>query len=294
MLTTAKNYIYDLNSPSLEFGCMDGLNSFLLWDGELHEKYDVFSETLSQKNSHLKANLENDYYDTYNSSINLPITSRPNLTIDIAVDWKESHLRKASRLNLYKKFELMNLAAPSLQAPNSSLNTVWAPNLYWVPSISSILGEVGRVLSRQGRLFTILPDRSQLNHMSFKYANIAPESWLKMIDRGRYENVSNNARTLDQWNALFIEHKFKIERHKGFIPDIVARTYDIGFRPMFSVLLDIYKKLDAKSNTELISWKRYWINEITSLLAPLVDTDWYEKPDTAYDWHFFELRNFNN
>jgi hypothetical protein len=289
MLTIAKKNIGILKSPSMEFGCMDGLNSFLVFGGEIDEAYDVFSEAVWNDNSHLDATLKNDYFDIYNDQFKLPITRFPDVRIDFAVDWKKSHVLKSKRMGLYENVDLIDIRNPYFPITDALLETIWAPNLYWAPEVSKILKEFDRVMRNEGRLLTILPDRSQINHMVYNFADRAPKSWLKLIDRGRYENVLNNGKSLSEWANLFSENGFEISRHEKFIPDIVARAYDIGFRPMFSVLLDIHQILGKYSSDELNSWKKFWIEEIATLSKPFVNTDWYEKSGTTYDWHFFEL-----
>ena len=67
MLTLAKEYLGQFESPSLEFGCMDGVNSFILLDGKFDDSFDVYNEVQWDKDSHKRSTLSNDYFDTYYS-----------------------------------------------------------------------------------------------------------------------------------------------------------------------------------------------------------------------------------
>lgn len=291
MLATAYVFPLRFDSPSMEFGCMDGINTYLLLGGKIDEKYDAFQEVQWHVSSHREASLENDYYDRYNPTSVVPITKVPSLQLDFGVDWKNSHLEKARRLCIYRSLTKIDLSSPRVSNCDNSLETIWAPNLYWTPNILITLKELRRVLRENtGSLFTILPDISQLDYMIYNSANEKNKDWLQLIDRGRFINVATNAKTLDGWISTFESSGFHVVKHRGFMPEIVARVYDIGFRPMFPVFMNVYKTLSMSSGTELYSLKNEWVERIQYLLSPLLDLNESGMADENHAWHMFEVK----
>ena len=73
------------------------------------------------------------------------------------------------------------------------------------------------------------------------------------------------------------------------MPSLVGEIYDIGFRPMFPVLMNIYEKLKKSSTSdEFIELKEHWTETINHFLDPLCDTSWMYKMEKL--WHIFELK----
>jgi SAM-dependent methyltransferase len=274
--------------PVLEFGSMDGINTAILLGAEFDETFDVYEEVVWSKDSHRRSTLNDDYFavlGTGHKELSFKTLSQGN--VDVGVDWKEAHIEKSRRLNIFKELVLIDRADVSLPFEEKSFQTIWAPNIYWIEDVDRVLKELFRVLKPGGRLVTIGPDIQQLDFMVCHYATGADAQWLQDLDRGRYQNTRRQARSLQAWEDLFNSKGFRLEKHKMFIPTVVGKTYDIGFRPMFPVFMNMYEKLKAASTTGLLDVKRHWIETCLHFARPLCNTAWME--DMPRGWHIFEL-----
>jgi len=281
---------WSLGGRSMEFGCMDGVNTVALLGGAFTDDFDVYEEVSWDRGSHLRSTLKDDYFDIYDPGFVVRIAQPPRQQVDLGIDWKESHVRKALRSGAFREVRQVDRTRPLSGLPTREFQTVWAPNIYWIDELSSLLKVLARVIRPGGVLVTIGPDRTLLDHMWYRFADRVDEAWLRGLDRGRYENARRHARTMAEWSALFASEGWVIEAHRGFIPALVGEVYDIGLRPMFPVFLNMHSKLKAVSRGALLEVKKAWINEITCALKPLCSDE--DIPGFPPDplWHAFRLR----
>jgi hypothetical protein len=291
-LTLAKKYLAQFDSPSLEFGCMDGVNSFIMLGGEFHKDFDVYNEVEWDKDSHKKSTLNNDYFDIFNEDEIVLIEKKPLHKFDLGIDWKDSHIRKCERLELYNKLQKIDVNYPVFDAQDNHFRTIWAPNIYWMRNLESVIGELARVLNSDGKLITIAPGPMQAEYMFYKYADFSNKEWLQNLDRGRYENSKITGKSLSEWKKLFALKGLSITKHEMFIPEIIAKTYDIGFRPMFPVFMNMYETVKKISPSDLKDLKKHWVDTVYDLAEPLCVTDWIDKkyPNAEKAWFIFELK----
>lgn len=282
---------YDIKGPSLEFGCMDGTNTFLLLGGEFESSFDVYKEVRWQKTSHVWHSLEEDYFNTFDAKSHLPpeVKTRPRATFDVGLSWRTAHIVKAARLGIYKDVVEHDPKLPMTMFADAQFETIWAPNLYWVAGLEPLLRELRRTLSPTGRIVTIFPDTAQLAHLFYRFAEQTNPDWLKDLDRGRYGNAAQQARTLPEWTALFARTGLNIRRREMFLPTLVAKVYDIGFRPMFPVFMNIYDTLKMRCPEEMPAIKEHWMDTAFHFMAPMCDMEWMERMGMEKLWHVFEL-----
>jgi len=280
----------DLESPSMEFGCMDGVNTFVLLGGELGPGFDVFREVHWSKQSHLDAPGV-DYFDITRAIelTDADFVRRPNGQLDVGVDWKPSHLTKSARLGVYRRLELCVPGQGLPELPTAHVRTLWAPNIYWMKDLPQTLAELSRVLSPEGRIVTIAPDRRLLEHMWFPRVRRLDEGLARALDRGRYDNARHNARTREEWESEFAAAGLEVRQHRRFIPALVGETYDLGLRPMFPVFMNMYERLERASPGEWLAFKLGWIRHLAELLTPLCTGPLAEADDDSMLWHVFEL-----
>lgn len=290
MLSAAAQFGADrLPTPSLEFGCMDGLNAHVLLGGAVTPDFDVFQEVKWSQESHKRTTLSDDYFDTLNEDfrgVDLGITKeRP---FDYGVDWKLSHIEKAKRLRAHNQFVMLKDGTLG-NLTDDSIGGIWAPNIYWMEEMPEILREFRRVLKRGGRVITICPDERLLKNMLFRFADIADAKWLASLDRGRYENASRHSRSSDGWRCLFSDAGLRVVRHEMFIPAIVGQIYEVGLRPLFPILMNMYERLSKGRPEDLVSLKRSWVDRLHVLLDPFVEDGTTENFGPDKLWHIFEL-----
>ena len=290
MLGRASEFLGErIQQPSLEFGCMDGLNTCVLLGGEFPFSYDVFEEARWDKESHLRSTLQDDYYNATKDDIQVALLKTSTQRLTVGVDWKQAHFIKAERLKVFDRFSNWDPTKGMPDVESGSVSTIWAPNIYWMPEVAFVLKELRRVLRDDGRVVTIGPDLALLRHMFFRFSQVAPQAWLNDLDRGRFQNASQNARSLEDWGKLFSAQGFSISRHDQFIPSLVGEVYDIGFRPMFAVLLNMREKIQSSSIEEMLALKREWVSSLSALSAPFCDETWMRKMGNPFLWHIFEL-----
>ena len=290
MLHEARRMLKDFKHPAMEFGCMDGVNTFVLLGGEFEQSFDIFSEVKWDKSSHTRSTLKDDYFDTTGSLTKDKIIKKPHEGyFDLGLDWKKSHIKKAKRVNVFRDFILCDPNQPLDMISDAKFQTIWAPNLYWINNLLGLVQELYRILGDNGCIVTVVPGIEQLNHSWYRYADRADRKWLQDLDRGRYQNSKKTARTYDEWVSLFDSCNLKVLEHQRFLPALVGEIYDIGFRPMFPVFMNMYEKLKKSiSLDQFLEIKQHWIDTVNHFLEPLCDTSWMMKMD--YLWHIIELK----
>ena len=289
MLDAAHEFgAHALPSPNLDFGCMDGLNSYVLLGGQLPFSFDVFDSLPADRDMYRRTTLGDDYYDAPLKSdpISFPPVSHQ---FDLGVDWKQSHIDRSKRMGAHKKLLLVDRDHPLKDLAADSLRGIWAPNLYWMSDISSVLSEFRRVTAYGGKIVTILPDAELMNSLIYTHRQAFDEEWLSSLDRGRYENAERSARSLDQWLAILELNGLRVLRHSMFLPVTINLIYEIGFRPMFAPLLALRQSLISADLDSLLVVKREWVSRIADLGDMFLGEDPAVPGNTQRLWHVFEL-----
>ncbi len=162
-----------MRGPSLEFGCFDGTPTFILLGGEFGLDFDVYSDVSWSRGSVHWQSLTDDYYNVSRAaSSGIDIVTPAAEGFDVGLSWKAAHLEKAARLNLYGRLVEHDPNLPMPMFADASFETIWAPNLYWVDNLGVALAELRRILKPGGRLVTVLPDPSVLDHMLSRFASV--------------------------------------------------------------------------------------------------------------------------
>lgn len=112
--------------PAMEYGCTDGMLSFILFGGEFKFEFDDYYDL----NTNLDDN-KKDFYSDLIISENKYIKKNPKIKFDLGITWKEAHVKRAKQLNFYKNFNILNIGE-ELKEENK-FSTIWAPNLFWTP-----------------------------------------------------------------------------------------------------------------------------------------------------------------
>lgn len=279
-----------MSRPTLEYACFDGTPTLVLLGGEFGLDFDVYSEVSWSRDSVHWQSFNDDYYNVSRGrQAAVDVTTPPRETFDVGLSWKQAHLEKAARLGLYGRLVEADPNQPLGMFGDATFATIWAPNLYWVDDLPLALGEMRRILQPGGALVTVLPDPAVLEPMLFNLADRTDPAWIRDIDRGRFANFSRQARTVDQWTALFADAGLSVDQHEWFIPKSVLYVHDIGFRPMFPVFMNMYETLRQHRPEDWRKLKEHWIETVYYFLAPLCDTEWMTRMGMENLYHAFRL-----
>jgi hypothetical protein len=115
------------------------------------------------------------------------------------------------------------------------------------------------------------------------------KSWLSMYDRGRFEMTKKSARSKNEWDFFFENNGYLIYKCEGFISSRLIVAYEIGFRPMFSPLLNMRSLLANAGQEKLIEVKKYWLHALQDILNPLVECNYFTPAEDKSLWHMYML-----
>lgn len=283
--------------PALEYGCTDGVNSFVLLGGllpfEFDDYADLAADTAHSQNFTFKPESSSaDYFDGTLSDALICVEKQPEHYFDVGVSWRRSHLTKARRLNIYRELIEVPLDQPlHIQLGLRAFSTIWSPNLYWTSqnNLSPLLQSHASMLASNGKIYTIMPDQLQIEHQYLASLSYLPKDWLAFVDRGISKNLTANARSFSEWQQLFQSCNLKITDHKTFLPSAAGNIYQIGFRPMYEVFLTMYQMLKKSSPTDWLDLKHHWVEVISHFMEPLCDDKWQTQAGFPKLWHLFEL-----
>lgn len=207
--------------PSMEYGCTDGVPTFVMLGGEFEFSFDDYQEVRWDKKSFKDYSvLGGDYFDEFDpgKEKEARITRLPTNYFEYGISWKDSHIRKSGRLPLYNKLVCIELGSPLKLLQNDYFMTIFAPNLFWIEnnSFSSVFAELKRVLCHGGRIITIFPDISQKDYLFYRFAADSDVQWINDLDRGIHKNLTRHARSLEEWGKYFYQHGLRITRQERF------------------------------------------------------------------------------
>lgn len=257
----------EFKHPSLDLGCGDGAFSFMRAGGRYSLHYDFSSMTANRDQF-----FENkDIYDHFEpGEVNDVVDAAPNYKIDVGLDHKLSLLQKARLTGLYDETIVCD-ANLRLPFANKSFATVYSNILYWLEDYPNTLREIARVLRPGGRCILQVPT-DRFREFSF-YQQLFVRTgdpkweWLKLLDRGRSENIKN-CMSQQEWTSRFEAAGLKVESCKAYLPKLVVQAWDIGLRPISPLLIEMTNALASGPRLEI---KKKWTATLLPMLAPLCE-----------------------
>lgn len=260
---------FEFRSPSLDLGCGDGLFSFVRAGGAFDESFDAFG---SMRN--LEGFFENiDVFDAFDGRVFPEVSGRPKYSIDVGFDHKLNLLKKSERLGFYRELKLGDANKP-LPFEDNSFNSIFSNIVYWLNDPKAAIFEVARVLRPGGNACLMLPNRtfpdfSFYNQLHLK-TNDPKWAFLEKLDRGRFSDNIKQSKSSEEWGQIFGEADLQVVEHKTHLSKTVIQIWDVGFRPLFPVLL---RMVSSIPKDELLEIKRDWISTVHQFLEPIVQMD---------------------
>lgn len=277
---------FEMRSPSLDLGCGDGTFSFIRAKGEFDKSFDAFRSV-----SQLDQFFQNvDIFDSHDENLSSAVTKPPEYRINVGFDHKINLLKKAEQLGLYGTLKQGDANQP-LPFPDASFNSVFSNIVYWLDSPQDVISEISRILKPGGCACLMLPNITlpQFSFYNQLYVKGGDARWkfLEMLDRGRFADNIRQAKSMDEWQAMFEQAGLKIERHHSHLSKLTIQAWDIGLRPLFPVLLEMANELSPE---KLVSIKAKWIQTMKAFLEPLLEIDRTLPGSEQPAFHCFELR----
>jgi hypothetical protein len=281
----------DYVRPALEYGCLDGVNTFAMFGGEFGIDFDDYADLVDSAGQVI-TNKSTDVFANFRTDILPDVARRPFAGFDVGVSWSLSHLAKAKRLDIYDRLDCVEIGSP-MNYPDQSFRTIWSPNLNFnsLDDVGRILAEHRRLLAGDGRIVTMLPGIEQGHSNIWNGKEFLNKDWLKLVDPGVSNNLVRNAHSEAEWQRIFQSEGLRVSRHSRFLPGIVGTCYQLGLRAMLPPLLEMYAALLRISRDDWREVKRHWIDTVYDLTAPLCDVEWQHKLGYADLWHVYELKH---
>jgi SAM-dependent methyltransferase len=253
--------------PSIDIGCGDGALSFMRAGGRYAMSYD-FSSQAGRLDKFFNGE---DIYNHFDASKLSDIIARPACyQIDVGLDHKQALLDKANLTGLYKE-TIAGDANRALPFDDASFTTVYSNILYWLEDYPTTLREITRILRPGGRCILQVPSENFRNFSFYQRLFVRTGDpkweWLKLIDRGRSENIKN-CKSADDWTADFERAGLMVERCSAYMPRLVLEAWDIGLRPISPMLIEMAESLESSRRLEI---KEKWVANMLPLLSPLCE-----------------------
>jgi len=257
----------ELQPPSLDLSCGDGVFSFTLHGGKFKTAYDVFKDTGDLNKFYENADIYNAAPGEYIPAIE----TRPNASVTVGTDWKQHLLDKAAMLDFYETLVLHDNNNP-LPFEDDRFNTIYSNSVYWVENVDSHLSEIRRILAPDGKAILQLKTTaiSELfETLRIDYADQLGTDFIDIIDRGR---TDNHAHLHDDsgWTDKLADAGLKIVERRLSVTWVHLRMWDIGLRPISPHLIRMANSLPDEQR-KLI--KEDWIETWERLLLPFYNID---------------------
>lgn len=277
-----------IKSPSLDFGCGDGIFSFLAAKGNISPSYDVFKSTTD-----LEAFFDKkDIYDSYDEKIRnlINVTKKPDYVFDVGFDHKQNLLNKAKLLEMHKSTVLGDGNA-KLPFEDESFEFIFSNIIYWLDEPESAFKEINRILKKGGKAFVFLPDK-QLIESSFYYnfylkTKDPSWEWLEKIDRGRLSDNIKHAYTYQKWTEIIKNADLNVVEHKSYLSENIIKMWDIGLRPISPLLTKMTSKINQE---DLLEIKKEWVELFYEFINPIINNiECNDKNHSSSTFHMFIL-----
>jgi SAM-dependent methyltransferase len=274
-----------LPEKSVDLGCGDGTLSFIAAGGKITD-YDVYQQ-VRDLNSFTQGT------DIYNKLVQEDFSiacDTKNLRYRFAygIDHKDGLISKASKLDgFYHNTKIQNLNQ-RLDFDMGTFEAGFSNILYWLDNPSSVLAEWHRVLAKGARLYLFVSHKTLREKAWFYYA--APHSgarrYYNYFDRG-YNALNKHSYDSTTWEKYFTSAGFQVVKHKKYLTDPVMDIWNIGTRPISSLLIGMANRLGGSDREQV---KREWIDFFHDFFLPIVLGEFDKEPgEDEYAFHYYVL-----
>ncbi len=280
---------FNIKGNSLDFGCGDGVLSFIRAGGQFDNSFDNY-----QSIGNLDKFFDNhDVHDTFVEDYSPHITKQADYKFSMALDHKKNLLKKANRLDFYKDY-IVHDANQTLPFEANTFDSIFSNIVYWLDNPQKSFNEISRVLKVGGEVALMLPNSTMpafsfYNQLYVK-SNNQDFEFLKYLDRGRNSSNIKVAKSYEEWATIIKNSGLTIIHHKAHLSKSLMQIWDIGLRPLFPVLLKLVNSVEH--NEKLLEIKKEWIEIFMKFLEPLFELEMQNKLNQNEEkaFHYFVLK----
>lgn len=269
---------YDITPPSLDLGCGNGTFSFITAGGRFSIDYDLYI------NAEPEGFWENrNIYDVCKvNTLEYYIVERPSYSFTFGLDHTDNLLKQAKAFDFYQKL-IQYDANLNLPFNEGQLKSVFSNILYWLSNLKKSLEEIYRILDKNGIALLCIPNTKFFDYcFTYHWMEKSPPL-LKKLNRGRSDNM--------HWMIDYKEFcrlanavGFKIIHHQYYLSKLTLTIWDIGLRPLSSMLIKMANTLNPEVRREI---KKEWVETVIDFLLPLYEMEVRNQREKGF--HFFVL-----
>ena len=250
-----------IESPSLDFGCGNGLYSFVAAGGAFDIDYDWFVHARSRGFRAAK-----DIYDV--AAVADPgrhVRRRPRYRFDHAFDHKKNLLSQAAKLDFYGTLKSGD-GNERWPYADGEMKTIYCNMLYWLNDPRARFREISRVLRRGGRAILCLQHpRFKTMCESYQWRPRRSE-FLRILNRGRAETHDWTVDTAEL-KSLSKSAGLKLAHHDTYLSAATLKFWDTGLRPLSPALIEMARRL-APADRRAV--KKEWLASALPLLREML------------------------
>jgi len=255
-----------METPSVDLSCGDGVFSFIHAGGEFGPEFDVF-RTVGRLDRVTSENA--DMFDQAADGSYAPaVTRRPDWTMDVGTDLKETSLTRAAVLKFYRRLVEHDNNDP-LPFDDDEFAGVYCNSAKWVERIDSFLAEVGRITRPGGSIVMQVKLDAIADYTLTPFEPLLGERFLRIIDRGRLATWPSLA-SRSEWERRFEAAGLEVVEATPLATRTHAHLWDVGLRPIAPLLVRMANALTPETRQSI---KRDWVELFAELLAPICRCD---------------------
>ncbi|MBF0343309.1 MAG: hypothetical protein HQL06_03675 [Nitrospirae bacterium] len=266
---------------AIDISCGDGIYSFITLGGEIGPTSDAFL-SIRLGDTFRKGNF--DSFDHFDDSYSVDIKKYPEKHYEYGTDWKENLLKKARKLDLYKK-DFLHDNNYKMPFDNEVMRYIYTNATYWVENFVYHINDIVRITQPGGCIVLHMMTNHVTKLTSREYIPFMGERFHNIIDAGRL-STWKGLKSKDEYLKIIEKIKdvdiYTIEPIFGGIPGMI---WDIGLRPLFNPLT---KMANLHSKEDRIKIKEEWCSIFINLFEEFLNN--YKADDLSAFYYLIVLK----